>query len=45
VNFRMGDAGEIQSRVMEIGQTDDPWKALPEGFLDTLMGDKSYTLQ
>jgi len=45
VNFRMGDAGEIQSRVMEIGQTDDPWKALPEGFIETLMGEKSYTLQ
>jgi polar amino acid transport system substrate-binding protein len=45
VNFRMGDAGEIQSRVMEIGQTDDPWKELPPGFLDTLLGDKSYTLQ
>jgi len=45
VNFRMGDAGEIQSRVMEIGQTDDPWKDLPPGFLDTLLGDKSYTLQ
>lgn len=45
VNFRMGDAGEIQSRVMEIGQTDDPWKDLPPGFLDTLLSDKSYTLQ
>jgi len=45
VNFRMGDAGEIQSRVTEIGQTDDPWKELPPGFLDTLLGDKSYTLQ
>jgi len=45
VNFRMGDAGEIQSRVTEIGQTDDPWQPLPEGFLDALMGDKSYTLQ
>lgn len=45
VNFRMGDAGEIQSRVMEIGQTDDPWKELPPGFLDTLLSDKSYTLQ
>lgn len=45
VNFRMGDAGEIQPRVTEIGQTDDPWKELPPGFLDTLLGDKSYTLQ
>ena len=45
VNFRMGDAGEIQSRVMEMGQTDDPWKELPPGFLDTLLGDKSYILQ
>jgi hypothetical protein len=41
----MGDAGEIQSRVMEMGQTDDPWKELPPGFLDTLLGDKSYILQ
>jgi polar amino acid transport system substrate-binding protein len=45
VNFRMGDAGEIQSRVTEIGQADDPWHELPPGFLDTLLGDKSYTLQ
>jgi polar amino acid transport system substrate-binding protein len=45
VNFRMGDAGEIQSRVMEIGQADDPWKELPPSFLDALLGDKSYTLQ
>ncbi len=45
VNFRMGDAGEIQPRVTEIGQTDDPWKDLPPGFLDTLLSDKSYTLQ
>jgi polar amino acid transport system substrate-binding protein len=45
VNFRMGDAGEIQSRVIEIGQTDDPWKELPPGFLDTLLGDQSYILQ
>jgi polar amino acid transport system substrate-binding protein len=43
-NFRMGDAGEIQPRVTEIGQTDDPWKDLPPGFLDALLGDKSYTL-
>jgi len=45
VNFRMGDAGEIQPRVLEIGQADDPWHELPPGFLDTLLGDKSYTLQ
>jgi polar amino acid transport system substrate-binding protein len=42
--FGIGDYGQIQPRVGEIGQADDPWKALPAGFLDTLLGDKSYTL-
>jgi len=43
-NFKMGDNGQIQQRVEIIGKTDDPWQALPPGFLDTLFGDKSYTL-
>ncbi len=43
-NFRLGDDGETQQRVTEIGTKDDPWHALPDGFLDTLLGDKSYTL-
>jgi len=42
--FSLGDYGQVQPRIMEIGQTDDPWKELPPGFLDTLLGDKSYTL-
>ena len=44
-NFKLGDNGEIQQRVLEIGETDDPWKPLPDQFLETLLGDKSYTLQ
>ena len=43
-NFNMGDNGQIQQRVEIIGKTDDPWQALPPGFLDALLGDKSYTL-
>ena len=42
--FGLGDYGQIQPRVMEIGQTDDPWKDLPPGFLDKLLGDQSFTL-
>jgi polar amino acid transport system substrate-binding protein len=44
-NFKLGDNSEIQQRVTEIGETDDPWKPLPDQFLETLLGDKSYTLQ
>jgi len=43
-NFRLGDDGEIQQRVEQIGKTDDSWKPLPDNFLTTLLGDKSYTL-
>jgi hypothetical protein len=35
----------VQQRVEDIGKTDDPWQPLPEGFMETLLGDKSYTLQ
>ncbi len=42
--FGLGDYGQIQPRVMEIGQNDDPWNDLPPGFLDKLLGDQSYTL-
>ena len=44
MNFHLGDNGQLQQRVDEIGAKDDPWQALPAGFLDTLLGDKSYTL-
>jgi polar amino acid transport system substrate-binding protein len=44
-SFQLGDNREIQQRVLEIGETDDPWKPLPDQFLETLLGDKSYTLQ
>ena len=44
-DFSLGDDGQIQPRVMEIGKTDDPWHDLPAGFLDKLLGDESYTLQ
>ena len=44
-DFRMGDNGEIQQRVHIIGQTDDPWQPLPAGFMEQLLGDKSYALQ
>jgi polar amino acid transport system substrate-binding protein len=42
--FHIGDYGQIQPRVMEIGKENDPWHELPAGFLDKLMGDQSYTL-
>ena len=42
--FGLGDYGQIQPRITELGQNDDPWKDLPPGFLDTLLSDKSYTL-
>ncbi len=44
-NFHMGDNSQIQQRVMIIGKTDDPWKDLPAGFMETLLSDKSYTLK
>jgi polar amino acid transport system substrate-binding protein len=43
-DFPFGDAGLIQPRVMEIGKADDPWHDLPAGFLEKLLGDKSYEL-
>jgi polar amino acid transport system substrate-binding protein len=43
-DFPFGDAGVIQPRVTEIGKTDDPWHDLPAGFMDKLLGDKSYEL-
>lgn len=43
-DFPFGDAGLIQPRVMEIGKTDDPWHDLPAGFMEKLLGDKSYEL-
>jgi polar amino acid transport system substrate-binding protein len=43
--WNMGDNGELQQRVEIIGKTDDPWQPLPDGFMDTLLSDKSYTLQ
>jgi hypothetical protein len=43
-DFRFGDAGLIRPRVAEIGKSDDPWHDLPAGFLDKLLGDKSYEL-
>ena len=42
--YGLGDYGQIQPRVMEIGKTDDPWKDLPAGFLDTLLGADSWKL-
>ncbi len=42
--YGLGDYGQIQPRVMEIGKTDDPWKELPAGFLDTLLGPESWKL-
>jgi polar amino acid transport system substrate-binding protein len=44
-DFHMGDNGQVQQRVEDIGKTDDPWQPLPAGFLETLLGDKSYMLQ
>jgi len=43
-SFGLGDYGQIQPRVMEIGQTDDPWNKLPDGFLETLLGPESWKL-
>lgn len=43
-NFSLGDNGQIQQRVMVIGKSNDPWAQLPDGFLDTLLSDKSFTL-
>jgi polar amino acid transport system substrate-binding protein len=42
--YGLGDYGQIQPRVMEIGKTDDPWNALPSGFLDMLLGPESWKL-
>ena len=42
--YGLGDYGQIQPRVTEIGKTDDPWKELPAGFLDTLLGSDSWSL-
>ncbi len=42
--YGLGDYGQIQPRVTEIGKTDDPWKELPAGFLDALLGKESWTL-
>ncbi len=43
-SFGLGDYGQIQPRVMEIGQTNDPWTKLPDGFLETLLGPESWKL-
>jgi len=43
-SFSLGDYGQIQPRVMEIGKTDDPWVKFPDGFLDTLLGPESWKL-
>jgi polar amino acid transport system substrate-binding protein len=43
-SYSLGDYGQLQPRVMEIGKNDDPWNPLPPGFLDTLLSDKSYSL-
>jgi polar amino acid transport system substrate-binding protein len=42
--YGLGDYGQIQPRVMEIGKTNDPWNALPANFLDTLLGPDSWKL-
>src|SRR3954447_8682967 len=42
--YGLGDYGQIQPRVMEIGKTDDPWAKLPDGFLDALLGPDSWKL-
>ncbi len=44
-NFKMGDNGQLQQRIEIIGKTDDPWKDLPAGFMEALLGDKSYALK
>ena len=43
-SYGLGDYGQIQPRVMEIGQSNDPWEKLPDGFLDTLLGTESWKL-
>ena len=44
-SFSLGDYGQIQPRVMEIGKTDDHVRTkLPDGFLDTLLGPDSWKL-
>ena len=43
--YGLGDYGQIQPRVMEIGKTDDPWAALPDHFLETLLGPESWKLE
>jgi len=42
--YSLGDYGEIQPRVMELGKSDDPWNTLPDGFLDKLLGPESWKL-
>jgi polar amino acid transport system substrate-binding protein len=42
--YGLGDYGQIQPRVMEIGQNNDPWEKLPDGFLETLLGPDSWKL-
>jgi polar amino acid transport system substrate-binding protein len=43
-SYGLGDYGQIQPRVMEIGKTDDPWAPLPDHFLETLLGPDSWKL-
>ncbi|MGH6678368.1 MAG: hypothetical protein ACREDL_05400, partial [Bradyrhizobium sp.] len=43
-NFQLGNDGILQLHVMQIGKQNDPWHPLPSGFLETLLGPKSYTL-
>ena len=43
-SYGLGDYGQIQPRVMEIGKTDDPWVELPDHFLETLLGPESWKL-
>ena len=43
-SYGLGDYGQIQPRVMEIGKTDDPWAELPDHFLETLLGPESWKL-
>lgn len=43
-NFKLGNDGIIEPRVMEIGKKDDPWHPLPAGFLEKLLGPQSYEL-
>ncbi|MBV8912030.1 MAG: transporter substrate-binding domain-containing protein [Acetobacteraceae bacterium] len=42
--YGLGDYGQIQPRVTEIGKTDDPWAKLPDGFLERLLGPESWKL-